>query len=172
MEERTLIQTYRECVHLLYAFVSRRCGGDRALAEDITQEAWLRAVEAWGRDGLPKEPLAWLQTVARNLIINYFRRNHPVPMDALPPGWEPALEGEKRGTQKKEAAALIAWGLARLRPHQARVLEAFHLDGMKVAEIAVEQGLSERAVEGRLRRARRKLRKTLESAVRTKGETS
>ncbi|MCZ6745105.1 MAG: sigma factor-like helix-turn-helix DNA-binding protein, partial [Alphaproteobacteria bacterium] len=42
------------------------------------------------------------------------------------------------------------------------LLEAFHFEGKSVAEIAAEHGVSERAVEGRLRRARAKLRKKLD----------
>ena len=45
-------------------------------------------------------------------------------------------------------------------------------NGLKVSEIALEFGLSERAVEGRLRRARLRLRKKLESVVGTRGGVS
>ena len=67
MEEAILVRPYDECVHALYEYASRRCGGDRGLAEDVTQEVWLRAVSTWKKDGLPDNPLAWLRTVARNL---------------------------------------------------------------------------------------------------------
>src|SRR6188768_3642834 len=77
MEARTsedrIVAIYRETIDQLYAFVARRCGGDRALAEDVTQEAWLRAVDAWRRGGAPREPLAWLQTTARRLLIDWAR---------------------------------------------------------------------------------------------------
>lgn len=59
-----------------------------------------------------------------------------------------------------------------MRPAQARIIEAFHLDGLKVREIALEMGLSERAVEGRLKRAREKLRKKLTPAVGSGGAPS
>ena len=172
MEEETLISTYRELVRPLYAYVSRRCGSDRGLAEDVTQETWLRAVVAWKKAGLPENPLAWLKTVARNLIINYHRRTPLVSLDALPPGWEvKALSGED-GDGSPDISATVSWGLARLRPAQARIIEAFHLDGLKVREIALEMGLSERAVEGRLKRAREKLRKKLTPAVASGGAPS
>jgi len=172
MEESTLLQVYRECVTPLYESVSRRCGGDRGLAEDITQEVWLRAVRTWAKDGMPDRPLAWLLTVARNLILNYYRRRQPVSLETLPPGWESARPGKGLETDGPEAAALVNWGLSRIRPAQARLLEAFHLEGRRVAEIAADSGLSERAVEGRLRRARAKLRAHLESAVRRNGGLS
>jgi DNA-directed RNA polymerase specialized sigma24 family protein len=59
------------------------------------------------------------------------------------------------------AAALVSWGLARLRRGQAALLEAFYFDGRTTRELAEEFGLSERAIEGRLRRARQNLKKRL-----------
>lgn len=177
MTEATLVEAYQAHVTPLYEYVSKRCGGDRGLAEDVTQEAWLRAVKAWEKDGLPDKPLAWLTTVARNLIINYFRRNRPVSLESLPAGWSPELSDDPTPGPSEtgleidgpEAAALVNWGLSRLRPGQARLIEAFHLEGRRVVEIAADTGLSERAVEGRLRRARLKLRKHLDFAVRKNG---
>ena len=163
MDESTLAKTYRELVHPLYEHVSRRCGGDRSLAEDVTQEAWLRAVSSWQKDGLPDVPLAWLRTVARNLLLNYHRRTRPVPLETLPPGWDRDIPAETFEFDSPAAAAAVNRGLSRLRAGQARLLEAFHFEGKRVAEIAAEEGISERAVEGRLRRARIKLRQKLES---------
>ncbi len=83
--EAEITTIYRETVVALYGFVSRRCGGKRQLAEDITQETWLRAVRGWRRTGLPAVPLAWLSTVSRNLLLNQLRQRTPVPIDAVPP---------------------------------------------------------------------------------------
>ena len=168
MDETILIQTYRDSVHALYRFVSLRCGGDRSLAEDVTQETWLRAVKAWREQGLPDSPLAWLKTVARNLLSNHFGRQRTISIETLPPGWMGDLSGDGgKDWGEPDHARLLSWGMARLSPPQARLLEAFHLDGKTVAEIASEMGLSERAVEGRLRRARLKLRNQLEPVVRS-----
>jgi DNA-directed RNA polymerase specialized sigma24 family protein len=42
--EDEIRRIYQATIDDLYGFVSRRCGGDRDLAEDLTQETWLRAV--------------------------------------------------------------------------------------------------------------------------------
>ena len=170
MDEDALIQTYQRTVHPLYEYVSRRCGGDHSLAEDVTQEVWLRAVADWQKKGLPDEPIAWLKTVARNLLVNYYRRTRPVSLENMPPGWEPEMLDDGFEIDSPDTAALVNWGLARLRPGQARLLEAFHLEGRKVADIAAANKLSERAVEGRLRRARLKLRQHLETLLKKDGE--
>jgi len=192
MEEERIVQVYRECVHPLYGYVARRCGSDRTLAEDVTQETWLRAVAAWNRAGIPESPLAWLRTVARNLILNYFRRSPPLSLEALSGDWGArylgnggAGEGQARPLRSGAAGsvthtygapgdgadhgAMLSWGLARMKPAQARLLEAFLLDGSSVREIAEEMKISERAVEGRLRRARVSLRKKLEPLLGSEG---
>ena len=51
----------------------RVCGGDFDLAEEVVQEAFVAAVEAWS-SGLPDEPRAWLMGVARHKAIDAIRR--------------------------------------------------------------------------------------------------
>ena len=169
MEEDQLINTYRECIGPLYTFVSRRCGADRGLAEDVTQETWLRALASWRSSGPPTNPPAWLRTVARTLLLNYYRRAPLLSIETLPSDWESRFSENGSDWDTPGDAALLNWGLARMNQGQARLLEAFHLDGRPVREIAQEMGVSERAVEGRLRRARSKLRKKLEPLVRSEG---
>lgn len=161
-----LMEVYRTTIEPLYRFVSRRAGGSRELAEDITQEAYLRAFATWRGGNRPAVPLAWLQTVARNLLLNHFRRRHPASIS--PDTLDRLLA--RPTTESPADAALIHWGLAHIRTGWARLLEAYHLDGKDIAAIANEQGLSERAVEGRLRRAREALRKMLAPLVNSAGD--
>jgi RNA polymerase sigma-70 factor (ECF subfamily) len=169
MNNDTVMEIYQETIRPLYAYVSQRCGGDRSLAEDVTQETWLRAVAHWRRKGLPDVPLAWLKTVAKNLLLNSYRRARPVPLDSLPPQLEPSFIDNGFEIDSPATAALVNWGLARLSREQAELIEQFHLEGRKMSEIATERKLSERAVEGRLHRARKKLRHHVEYALRTGG---
>jgi RNA polymerase sigma factor (sigma-70 family) len=162
LPEEELIRTYRETIRPLYAYVSRRVGGDVGLAEDLVQETWMRALDAWPGKGIPNEPLAWLLRVARNTLVSHFRRFRPEPID-------PAsidLEAQTLSPEAPEAAAVVGWGLARLRRAHADILEAFYFEGQSVSEIAKARSLSERAVEGRLRRARARLKKKLERILR------
>ena len=164
MQRERLIAIYRETIGPLYSYVSRSCGGDRALAEDVTQEAWLRAVREWPRKGLPDQPIAWLTTVARNLLVSYYRRKRPGPLDSA--AAEEALAALDDGrTERQARTAVVCRALARLPAAEAQLLEAFHFDDQRMSQIAGTLGLSERAVEGRLRRARQKLRRELESLM-------
>ncbi len=159
--EDNIRHLYRETIDDLYGLVSRRCDGDRALAEDITQEAWLRAVRAWYQDGLPDKPLAWLTTVAARLLSNHFRRPAELSLDAS--GGEPVSPDDEAVADRTARRSLVERALARLPGAQARLLEAFHFDRAPVGRIADSMGLSSRAVEGRLRRARQNLRKQIEA---------
>jgi RNA polymerase sigma-70 factor (ECF subfamily) len=157
LTEAELIGIYREHMGPLYAYVSRRVGGDRTLAEDIVQDTWLRSVATWPRRGKPDHPLAWLIHVARNLLASHFRRRRPQPVDPA----EIELADDRCSPETPIAAALVNWGLTRLAKRQAALLEAFYFEGKSTREIAEERGLSERAIEGRLRRARQSLEKHL-----------
>ena len=154
------IAIYRQTVEPLYAFVIRRAEDERQLAEDITQETYLRFVAECKRNRQPRNPLPWLQTVAHNLLMDHYRRGGQRPGSVDPASLDRLLTNE--GPSPEAAARAVLWGLARLKPHWAHLIAAFHLDGKSVAVIAADTGQSERAVEGQLRRARESLRATLE----------
>ncbi|MEP6778850.1 MAG: hypothetical protein ABJC26_03105 [Gemmatimonadaceae bacterium] len=44
INEAQIRSIYRATIDSLYGYVSRKCGGERELAQDVTQEAWLQAV--------------------------------------------------------------------------------------------------------------------------------
>ena len=165
--EEGIRRIYRDTIDDLYRFVSWRCDGDRALAEDTTQETWLRAARAWNRDGLPDKPLAWLTTVAARLVSNHFRR--PVER-SLTADDEPVATDDNAAAERTERRSLVERALARLPGTQTRLLEAFHFERAAVGEIAASMGVSERAVEGRLRRARQNLRKQIEADTAADGD--
>ena len=51
-----------------------RYTGDWDLAEECAQDAFGAALERWRRDGLPRNPGAWISTVARNRAVDRLRR--------------------------------------------------------------------------------------------------
>ena len=155
-------------IDVLYAYVSRRCGGQRELAEDVTQEVWLRAVGDWRCNGAPDNPIGWLTTVARNLILDHYRRRENVPLDQVSPAEVLAAVEDNTVSDSAEISSLVNQALTRLPHAEAQLLESFHYDRFKMSQLAEAEGVSERAIEGRLRRARERLRRELEITL--KGE--
>lgn len=146
----------------LTAAITRAVHGDRQLAEDIAQESWLRAILWWPLHGVPERPGAWLRTVSRNLLFNARRRRPTTPLDAAPP--------ESLGTpdmsalhEHGEQHALLHEAIAGLPEEARQLIASFYFEERSIAEIAQSAGLSDRAVEGRLRRTRIRLRAVLES---------
>lgn len=157
MQEDQWLRIYRETVRPLYGFLAQRTGGNRALTEDIVQESYLRALDRWKNKPEPDAPLAWLKKVARNLLIDHLRRRKwdaDVRPDG-PAGIEPRTPGDDFECLE------IFLAIASIGRRKARALEAFYFDGLSVREIAGEMSISERAVEGLLRRARGSLRTLL-----------
>jgi RNA polymerase sigma-70 factor, ECF subfamily len=62
----------REWAFVLAATV--RAAGDVDLAEECVQEAYVSALAAWARDGVPERPGAWLTTTARRRALDVLRR--------------------------------------------------------------------------------------------------
>jgi RNA polymerase sigma-70 factor (ECF subfamily) len=155
--EHQWLKIYRETVHPLYGYTAKRTGGNRALTEDIVQESYLRALDNWRRKTVPDSPIAWLKRVARNVLIDYLRRkrwNKRVDPD-INPG-----VGCRTSIEQIESLEIFL-AISSLRRKKAKILEAFYYDGLSVREIANDMSISERAVEGQLRRARQSLKSLL-----------
>jgi len=163
--EEQWMAIYHETVRPLYGYTARRTGGDRALTEDIVQETYLRALDGWVPGALPDAPLAWLKRVARNLLIDHLRRQKK----AAPAEWGPGAKNDPEASGDEFVSLELFLALTSLGRKKAAVLEAFYYDGLSVREIAADRGLSEKAVEGLLRRARQAL-KSLLPEQRSEGE--
>src|SRR5687768_13932728 len=71
--ERAVAEAHRrEWAFVLAATV--RVARDLDLAEECVQEAYVAALDAWARDGIPNSPGAWLTTTARRRAVDAMRR--------------------------------------------------------------------------------------------------
>src|SRR6202521_5212540 len=69
---RTIERVARESYGRLVAYLSSQTR-DVASAEDALSDALVAALTAWPRDGVPKNPEAWLLTAARHSLIDHVR---------------------------------------------------------------------------------------------------
>ncbi len=146
----------------------RTVGGDRDLVDDILQDTWLQAVWVWRERGVPDRPAAWLATVARHLMLNrlrYRRRSGQESAEALDLLPDTSLQADVSGlVEQGERAAAVRAAMSRLSLADRDLLSKFYDENTSVASLAQAMDVTDRAVEGRLRRARGKLRAELVTA--------
>jgi RNA polymerase sigma factor, sigma-70 family len=121
--------------------------GDRAHAEDVVQEAWLRFGEAMEGRGLA-EPLGYLYRIVRNLAVDG-RRRLTRERRLMEPDAEMAVERQADDTPSPEAEALARDELRLLMaamaelPDRTRVaLEMHRFGGATIKDIAGHLGIS------------------------------
>lgn len=147
----------------LWNFIRKRVP-DRRDAEDILQDVLFQLVQA-DRLMQPVEQVgAWLFRVARNRIIDLFRKRKPEPM---PEGLEDLLPSPEEGPDARYARAVlideIAAALEELPRAQRDVFVAHEVEGKSFAELAAETGVSVNTLLSRKRYAVRHLRERLQS---------
>ena len=136
---------------------------DSATAEDLTSEVFVRLVEKIDRFTYRGRPLlAWLYTIARNLVTDYHRRAGrllPLPLDErLVAGTDvPEETIEHRLAQRRLAAAV-----ARLTEDQRQVILLKFVEGLDNETTAQTLGKSVGAVKSLQHRALAALRRILE----------
>jgi RNA polymerase sigma factor (sigma-70 family) len=144
--------------------------GDRRLAEDVAQEALLRA---W-RHGATYDPrrgsvATWLLTITRNLAIDAIRVRRPLAID---PEALLALALPARGLEPPDAAAMhddvdrLREALADLPVDQQRAIALSGLLGLSGREVAEHEGIPLGTAKTRIRSAMLRLRTALVSEER------
>ncbi|MBE3591116.1 MAG: RNA polymerase sigma factor [Firmicutes bacterium] len=162
-----LVERYQRAVFNLCL----RYTGQRQDAEDLTQEAFLRAFRALGRYDSRRPFSAWLFAIAANACRDWSRRQASRARaaeleDAPPLDPDPAKAAERRDSLVRVAAAL------RELPADERLLVLLvHHQGFSLKEAAGITGLTAAAVKARLFRARRKLRQRLATFITPPAET-
>jgi RNA polymerase sigma-70 factor, ECF subfamily len=130
-----------------------RMVGDRALAEDLTQDTFIKAYNALPatRPDLAFKP--WLYRIATNTAISQLRRRKIVQWIPFLPGHDHASEQSIERTVSRRQD--IEQTLSRLPQHYAAALLLRHYQGLSLAETADALGITENAAKLRLFRARK-----------------
>jgi RNA polymerase sigma-70 factor (ECF subfamily) len=152
-----LERAYRDERAAVLATITRRLGGDLALAEDVVQDAFVAAAVDWDRRGAPERPGAWLTTAAWRKALD--RRRHERVAAAYVPEtpMTSELEYDDSSLDDDQLAMLFACCHPALAPEARMALTLRSVAGLTVPEIARAFLSSEVAMERRLGRARRKV---------------
>jgi len=154
-------KTYREeHGRVLAALIGQL--GDFELAEDALQDALVNALEHWQMDGVPRNPGAWLLTVAKRRAIDRIRHLAPLERNALPldpesipaPQEEPEMDDSIPDERLKLMFTCCHPALA-LEAQVALTLRT--LGGLSTPEVARAFLVSEPTMAQRLARARKKI---------------
>jgi RNA polymerase sigma factor (sigma-70 family) len=136
--------------------------GDSVLAEDIAQEAFLRAWRhAQVFDRRRASVATWLLTITRNLAIDALRLRRPIVVDPADLMWANLVSGSVTPAENAESAdtrARVAQALASLPPEQSRALVLAAVYGYTAAEVSKAESVPLGTAKTRIRRGLLKLR--------------
>ncbi len=137
--------------------------GDEATAEDLTAEVFVRLVERIDRFSYRGRPLlAWLYTIARNLVADHHRRTGQVQMLPLEERLVADADDPEAAAERALAQRRLARALARLTEDQRRVILLRFIEGMDTRTVAQILGKPVGAVKALQHRALAALRRVLE----------
>lgn len=140
---------------------------DAAEAEDATQQTFLSAYRAMLGGTQPREPAAWLATIARNECRARARARMRRPL--LEPEAGSELPDTVAEAVRKADLRALWQAIAELPPRQRKAFVLRELAGLSYEELAIALGVSGPAVESLLVRARTRLRSALEAALQPLG---
>jgi RNA polymerase sigma-70 factor (ECF subfamily) len=138
--------------------------GETQLAEDLVQDAFQRAAQAWHvlRALTEDQRKQWLRTTIHNLAVSAFRHAAVVrdcPLDTL----DQPLPADTHTTALSAIAIKQCWDVIERMPSRQHVVALMRWrEGMKIREIAEALGMAEGTVSAHLAKARKELASELE----------
>jgi RNA polymerase sigma-70 factor (ECF subfamily) len=155
-QRQALVDLYDEALPDVYGYLAARCGS-AAIAEDLTSETFLAAVDAVQRGAVPELTVAWLIGVARHKLVDHWRRLEREHRHAE----EPAAPVDDWDVELDRLTARTT--LHALGGHHRSALTLRYLDGLPVREVAACLGRTEGATEVLLVRAKAAFRSRYEN---------
>jgi RNA polymerase sigma-70 factor, ECF subfamily len=152
-------QLYDRYVDVVHRFLHHRVG-DRATAEDLTSETFVRAlrrIDSLSFQG--RDVGAWLITIARNLVLDHAKssRHRLEVSTADMRDADEAVAGPEDAVVQRLTDAVLLAGVRQLSDEQRECIVLRFLRGLSVAETAAAMGKKEGAVKALQHRAVRRL---------------
>jgi RNA polymerase sigma-70 factor (ECF subfamily) len=147
-------------------FLERRVG-DRALAEDLLQDAFVRGLEKVGSIRSEESAVAWFYRMLRNAVIDHYRRRATADRGLAAFAAELETQVDPAEDAAGEICRCVAGLAGTLKPEYAEALRRIEVDGVAVKDFAAEAGISSGNAAVRVFRARDALRKQVAKACGT-----
>ncbi len=162
--QKHFTEVYEREVHNLFRFCLLRVS-DREKALDLTQEAFTRLWQSYRKSDVIESPKALLFTIARNLIIDWYRKKKSLSLENLSADEEiefdvkdeGATEAIEQGAEVKQVLLL----LNKLSPEFREAVYLRYIEGLPPQEIAQVLGLNANVVSIRITRGLARLRELL-----------
>ena len=157
---QVLFETYKDKVFSIAVYSS---GGDRAMADDVTQQIFLKLFTAIRQFRGDSEFTTWLYRLVVNACLDERRRRRRL----LPWGETVAMRnpGEKKPQEKQyarlEVAEAVQAAIGELKPKFRLPILLKYIEGLSYEEIASVMGCSKGTVASRLNRGHSQLAKRL-----------
>lgn len=167
-DEAAWEQLVKNHVRRIYALCYRFTGNDTD-AQDLTQEVFLRVFRSLKTFRAGEGPfLVWLHRLARNLLIDHYRRSRADRATESLESQLPTLE-QRAGADSRadgvlagrEASELLQAALSRLSPELREAVILRDLQGLEYREIASALRIPEGTVKSRINRGRAELARLL-----------
>ena len=147
----------------LYAYVNRVLPGQSAVADDVFQKTWLKALKQLGAYKHSERFLPWLTRIAHNLAVDHFRKGKREVLSEDTEGSALFADTEKepwRNLDNRELGKAIEECVGKLKEEQREVF-ILRQDEISFKEIAVIQDCSINTALGRMQYALRNLRECM-----------
>jgi RNA polymerase sigma-70 factor (ECF subfamily) len=155
--EEVFLKLYDEQADSLFRHCYFRVSS-RELAEDLTQESFMRVWKYLAEGNAVENPKALLYRVAGNLIIDYYRRKKETSLEVLAEGGYDPVGDTAVGILEEVEGKRVIELLAELEPQHREILTFRYVDHLELGEIADLTGQTENTVSVRIHRATEKLK--------------
>lgn len=130
--------------------------GDRETAKDLTQETFIKVFNYLEREGIQNQK-SFIYTIAKNTIIDFWRKSKSIPESHLPEGLFESIAAEDN-TEISDNYATFLSLLDKLSESDREVILLRYVEDMSSRDMAELLGERENTVLVRISRAREKLR--------------
>lgn len=146
-----------------------RITADRALAEDLAQEAFVKAFRNLTAFDTTRRLSSWLFRIAHNTALDAIRRARPpsVPLDtseSTDSGDMPSAPAAPDPVERAALGRALTVALHRLRPHYRSAIALRYEEGLPFDEIGQIMGIPEVTARTYVHRARKELAQALADA--------
>ena len=159
MDNEQFAAFYARSARSLWAYLAR-VSRDPALADDLTQESYIRFLCAAVAPDGEVAARRYLFRIATNLLRDHWRRPQSSSMDEMPE----ELFASPSDQARVDSLAMLGPALAQMRPRDRQLLWLAYAEGYSHHEIAEVTGLASASVRLLLFRARRKMGRLLTKA--------